>query len=82
MSLDAALSMAERGCLLSYGPNRTELYGRLGDFLGRILAGINPEHLPIEQPTKFELIVNLRAARKLGIEIPPAFLAGADYVIE
>ena len=74
--------MAERGCLLSYGPSRSGLYGRLGEYVGRILAGAKPSDLPIEQPTSFELIVNQRVARQLGVEITPSFLARADEVIE
>ncbi len=74
--------MAERGCLLSYGPSRAGLYVRLGEYVGRLLSGARPADLPIEQPTNFELIVNQRVARQLGLEIAPSFLAGADDVIE
>ncbi len=74
--------MAERGCLLSYGPSRSGLYVRLGEYVGRTLGGARPADLPIEQPTSFELIVNQRVARQLGLEIAPSFLAGADDVIE
>jgi putative ABC transport system substrate-binding protein len=74
--------MAERGCMLSYGPSRSGLYTRLGEYVGRILGGAQPADLPIEQPTAFELIVNQRIASQLGVQVPSSFLARADEVIE
>jgi putative tryptophan/tyrosine transport system substrate-binding protein len=72
----------EAGGLMSYGPNRLETAKRLAAYVEKILKGKKPAELPIEQPTKFELIVNMRTAKALGLTIPPSILLRADKVIE
>jgi putative tryptophan/tyrosine transport system substrate-binding protein len=72
----------DRGFLLAYGTDLDALYRRLAVYVDRILKGANPSELPVEQPTKFELTISLRAARRTGIAIPPGLLARADEVIE
>ena len=73
---------AEAGGLIAYGPNRVDLYRRAAKFVDKILKGGKPGDLPIEQPTKYDLIINLKTAKAIGLTIPPALLQRADRVIQ
>ena len=72
----------EAGGLLSYSPDRADLYRRAAGYVDKILKGANPAELPVQQATKFELVVNLKTAKALGLTFPPAVLVRATQIIE
>jgi putative ABC transport system substrate-binding protein len=89
LALDARLpticdyrEYAEAGCLISYGPSFPALWRRIADHVDKILHGAKPGKIPVEQPTKFEFVINLKTAKALGLTLPPSLLARADDVIE
>jgi putative ABC transport system substrate-binding protein len=81
-TMHSARAYVEAGGLMSYGPNYTDLFRRAADYVDKILRGEKPGDIPVEQPTKFDLVVNLTTAKALGLTIPGTMLARADELIE
>jgi ABC-type uncharacterized transport system substrate-binding protein len=75
-------STAQAGALIGYGPDYEDLYRRAASYVERLIKGAKPSDLPVEQPTKFDLIINMKSAKTLGLTVPPTLLAAATEVIE
>jgi putative ABC transport system substrate-binding protein len=80
--MTASGAQVQAGGLLTYGPNFPDLHRRAADYVDRILRGAKPADMPVEQPIKFDLVINLTTAKVLGLNIPETFLLRADEVIE
>jgi putative ABC transport system substrate-binding protein len=78
----AFTAAAREGALIAYGPDYADLYRRAASYVDRILKGTNPGALPVQQPIKYELIINLKTAKALGLTIPQSLLSRADEVIQ
>ena len=78
----ANVAWIDAGCVIAYGPKVSELYRRAAVFVDKILKGAKPADLPVEQPTKFELVINLKTAKQIGLTIPPEVLARANKLIK
>jgi putative tryptophan/tyrosine transport system substrate-binding protein len=81
-TMHGARQYVEAGGLMSYGTNYTAQFRRAADYVDKILRGIKPSDIPVEQPTKFDLVINLTSAKALGLKIPESFLLRADEIIE
>jgi putative tryptophan/tyrosine transport system substrate-binding protein len=81
-SISATSVYVRAGGLLSYGPDQTDIYRRSASYVDRILRGAKPSELPVEMPTKFEMAVNIKAAKELGLTVPQSILLLADEQIE
>ena len=81
-AVDAYRHDALDGALVSYGPDVRDLYRRSASYVDRILKGDKPANMPVQAPTKYELVINLKTAKALGLTVPPSLLASADEVIE
>ncbi len=81
-TMNIAKEYVQAGGLMSYGPNYADLYRRAADHIDKVLRGLKPGDIPVEQPTKFDLVINVTTAKALGLDVPPTLLARADEVIE
>jgi putative tryptophan/tyrosine transport system substrate-binding protein len=81
-SVYALSEFADAGGLISYGANISLLFERAAEYVDRIAKGTKPAELPVEQPTKFELVINLKTAKAIGLTVPPSLLVGAHQIIE